>query len=55
MHKPLVVAPEHLAVPCILESCLLSSFINKVNIITLELVLHDFVVCLNTGGDHGDL
>jgi hypothetical protein len=55
IHKPLVVAPERLLVSCISESCLPSSFIDKVNIITQELVLHDFIVCLNTGGDHGDL
>jgi hypothetical protein len=29
-------------------------FIDQVDIITLELVLHGFVVCLDTGGDHGD-
>jgi hypothetical protein len=50
MHKPLVVALEPLVVLCILESCLPSSFINKVDIITSELVLRGFVVCLNTGG-----
>jgi hypothetical protein len=54
MHKPLVVAPEHLAVSCISESCLPSSFVDEVDIITLDLVLHGFVICLNTGGDHGD-
>jgi hypothetical protein len=53
VHKPLVIAPEHLAVPCISRSCLPSCFVDKVDIITLELVLHGFVVCLNTGGDHG--
>jgi hypothetical protein len=54
MHKPLVIVPERLTVPCILESCLPSSFIDKVDIITLELVLSGFVVCLDTGRDHGD-
>jgi hypothetical protein len=55
MHKLLVVAPECLAVPCISESCLPSSFVDKVDIITPELVLRGFIVCLNMGGDHGDL
>jgi hypothetical protein len=55
MRKPLVIAPEHLAVSCISESCLPSCFIDKVNIIAPELVLRGFVVCLNTGRDHGDL
>jgi hypothetical protein len=55
MHKPLVVALERLAVPCISESCLPSCFVDKVNIITPELVLHGFVVYLNTRGDHGDV
>jgi hypothetical protein len=54
MHKPLVIAPERLAVPCILESCLPFLFVDKVDIITSELVLHNFVLCMNTGRDHGD-
>jgi hypothetical protein len=54
MHKLLVIAPEHLEVPCILESCLPSCFIDQVNIIVTELVLHGFIVWLDTGGDHGD-
>jgi hypothetical protein len=54
MHKPLVIALERLVVPCILKSCLPSCFVNQVDIITLELVLHDFIVCLDMGGDHGD-
>jgi hypothetical protein len=43
MCKPLVVAPEHLVVPCISENYLPSAFIDKVNIITPKLVLHGFV------------
>jgi hypothetical protein len=54
MHEPLVIAPERLAVPCISESCLSSSFVDEVDIITPELVLCGFVVCLNMRGDHGD-
>jgi hypothetical protein len=54
MHKPLVIEPEHLMVPCISESCLTSSFVDKVDIITLELLLCGFVICLNTRGDHSD-
>jgi hypothetical protein len=54
IHKPLVVAPECLAIPCISESWLPSPFVDKVNIIMSELVLHGFIVCLHTGGDHGD-
>jgi hypothetical protein len=50
----LVVALERLAVLCISESCMPSSFIDKVDIITSELVLRCLVVCLNTGRDHGD-
>jgi hypothetical protein len=52
--QPLVIAPEHLIVPCISESCLLSCFVNKVHIITSELIMCGFGVRLNTGGDHGD-
>jgi hypothetical protein len=54
MHKPLVIAPERLAVLCILESCLPSCFIDQVNIIVLKLVLCGFIVCLNTRGAHDD-
>jgi hypothetical protein len=54
LHKPLVVAPELLAILCISESYLPSSFIDDVGIIMPELVLRDFIVCLNTRGDHGD-
>jgi hypothetical protein len=54
MHKPLVVASEHLAVPCILESCFPSFFVEKVDIIMPKLVLRSFVICLQMGGDHGD-
>jgi hypothetical protein len=47
IHKSLVVALGHLTIPCISESCLPSSFIDKVNIITPEPVLRDFIVSLN--------
>jgi hypothetical protein len=50
MHKLLVLTPKYMAVPCISKSCLPSCFINEVDIITLELVLYGFVVCLDTGG-----
>jgi hypothetical protein len=53
-HEPLVIAPEHLMVPCFLDSCLPSSLINEVDVITPELVLRGFVICLDTGGTHGD-
>jgi hypothetical protein len=54
IHKLLVIALERLTVPCILESCLPSCLVDKVNIITPKLVMRGFVVCLNMGGDHGD-
>jgi hypothetical protein len=44
-----VVASERLAVPCISESYLPSSFIDKIDIIMSELVMRSFVVCLNMG------
>jgi hypothetical protein len=50
-----MVAPELLAVSCIFNSRLSSSFIDKVDIFTPELVLCGFVVCLDTEGAHGDL
>jgi hypothetical protein len=54
MHKPLVIASERLTVPCISESWLSYSLVDEVDIITPELVLRGFVICLNTRGDHGD-
>jgi hypothetical protein len=53
VHEPLVIAAECLSVPCVLESCLPSSLIDEVDIITPELVLHGFVICLDTGGGGG--
>jgi hypothetical protein len=55
MHKSLVIVPECLTVPCISKSCLPSSLVNEVDIITSKLVLRSFVVCLDTGGDHRHL
>jgi hypothetical protein len=55
IHEPLVIASERLTVPCILGSCLPSSLIDEVDIITSELVLCGSVVCLDMEGDHGDL
>jgi hypothetical protein len=54
MHKPLVIAPKHLTVPCISESYLPSSLVDEVDIIMPELVLCSFVICLDTLGNHGD-
>jgi hypothetical protein len=48
MHEPLLVAFECLAVSCIFDSILPSSFIDEVDIFTPELVLHSFVICLDT-------
>jgi hypothetical protein len=47
-HKPLVVAHERLPVACIFNSSLPSSLVDQVNILTLELVLRGFVICLYT-------
>jgi hypothetical protein len=54
-HKLLVVAPERLPVACIFNSRLPSSPIDQVDILTPELVLCGFVVCLDTERAHGDL
>jgi hypothetical protein len=48
LHEPLMVAPERLPVACIFNSGLLSSLVDHVDIITPELVLCDFIVCLDT-------
>jgi hypothetical protein len=54
-HEPLMVVPESLPVACIFNSRLLSSLINQVDIITSELVLRGFIICLDTQRAHGDL
>jgi hypothetical protein len=46
-HEPLVVAPERLSVACIFNSNLPSSLVDQVDILTPELVLRGFVVCLD--------
>jgi hypothetical protein len=51
-HEPLMVAVEHLPVACIFNSRLSPSL---VDIFTPELVLHGFIVCLDTQRVHGDL
>jgi hypothetical protein len=53
-HEPLVLAPERLSVACIFNSRLPSSLVNQVDVLTPELVLRGFVVCLDTQRAHGD-
>jgi hypothetical protein len=54
VYEQLLIALERLAIPCIFNSRLSSSFINKVDIFTPELVLRVFIVNLDTEGTHGD-
>jgi hypothetical protein len=54
-HEPFMVAPKSLLVPCIFNNRLPSLFINQVDILTSELVLRGFVICLDMERDHGDL
>jgi hypothetical protein len=54
MYELLMIMFECLAVSCILNSRLPSLLINEVDILTLELVLRGFVVCLDTKGTHAD-
>jgi hypothetical protein len=49
MHEPLVILSERLMIPCILESCLPSSLVDEVDMITSTLVLRGFIVCLDMG------
>jgi hypothetical protein len=53
-HELLVVAPERMPVACIFNSILPSSLVDQVDILTSELVLRVFVICLDTQRDHGD-
>jgi hypothetical protein len=55
MHEPLMIVLECLAVPHIFNSGLPSSLIDEVDVIMPELVLHGFIICLDTEGAHGDL
>jgi hypothetical protein len=48
LHEPLVVAPERLPVAYIFNSSLPSLLVDQVDILTSELVLRGFVVCLYT-------
>jgi hypothetical protein len=54
MHEPLVIVLKRLTIPCVSKSCLPSSLVNEVDIITPELVLRSFVICQDIGGDHSD-
>jgi hypothetical protein len=47
-HEPLVVTLERLSVACIFNSRLLPSLVDQVDILTSELVLRGFVICLDT-------
>jgi hypothetical protein len=53
-HESLLVALESLTVSCIFNSRLPSSFIDEVDILAPELVMHGFVIDLGTYGAHGD-
>jgi hypothetical protein len=53
-HEPLVVALERLPIACIFNSSLPSSLVDQVDILTPELVLRGFVICLDTQRAHGD-
>jgi hypothetical protein len=53
-HEPLVVAPKRLPVACIFNSRLSSSLVDQANILTPELVLRSFIVCLDPQRARGD-
>jgi hypothetical protein len=53
-HELLVIALERPTVLRVSHSCLPSSLIDEVDVITPKLVLCSFIVCLDTGGAHGD-
>jgi hypothetical protein len=53
-YEPLVVAPERLSVACIFNSSSPSLLVDQVDILTPELVLRGFVICLDMQRVHGD-
>ena len=48
MHKPFMVAPERLVVPCISDGCLPPSFVNEVHVIAPQLFLQRFIKSLDS-------
>jgi hypothetical protein len=54
VHEPLLIASERLVIPYIFNSRLSSSLVDKVDIFASELVLHGFIVNLDTEGAHSD-
>jgi hypothetical protein len=54
MHKPLVVAPERLVVPCIPHRRSPSTFVNAVYVLTSQLFLHRFIKRLDPWRAHND-
>jgi hypothetical protein len=54
MHKPLVVAPERLVVPCIPNCHSPSTFVDEVHVLTPQLFLHRFIERLDPWRAHND-
>jgi hypothetical protein len=54
MHESLVVTPECLVVPCILDGCLPSTLVDEVHVFTPQLSLHRFLESLDPRGAHDD-
>jgi hypothetical protein len=54
MHEPLMVAPERLVVPRILDCCLLSALVDEVHVFMPKLSLHRLIESLDPWGAHDD-
>jgi hypothetical protein len=54
MHEPLVVAPERLVVPCILDRRSPSALVDEVHVLTPQLFLHRLIKRLDPWGAHND-
>jgi hypothetical protein len=54
MHEPLVVAPERLVVPRILDCRLPSTLVDEVHVFTPQLSLHRFIESLDLLGAQDD-
>jgi hypothetical protein len=50
-----MIAPKPLVVPFIFNNRFPSLLIDEIDVITPELVLRGFIVCLDIEGAHGDL
>jgi hypothetical protein len=55
MHEPLMIAPERLVLPCVLDCCSPSSLVDEVYVLVMLLLLQVLIESLDSWRAHGDL